>query len=86
MRWTWCGLWRRGWGLRRPRRRFGGWVSHYSLFKGEEGDAIIVGASSKEQFEETLVSLEKGPLPEDMVKAFNEGWALVKGVARPYFH
>lgn len=62
------------------------WVSHHSLLRREEGDAIIVGASSKKQLEENLVSLEKGPLPEELVKAFDEGWALVKGVARPYFH
>ncbi|KAK7733302.1 hypothetical protein SLS53_008199 [Cytospora paraplurivora] len=62
------------------------WISHHSLLRREEGDAIIIGASSKKQLEENLVSLEKGPLPEELVKAFDEGWALVKGVARPYFH
>ncbi|KUI53240.1 Aflatoxin B1 aldehyde reductase member 3 [Cytospora mali] len=62
------------------------WVSHHSLLKREEGDAIIIGASSKGQLEENLVNLEKGPLPEEMVKAFDEGWSIVKGVCKPYFH
>ncbi|KAF3765558.1 Aldo/keto reductase [Cryphonectria parasitica EP155] len=61
------------------------WVSHHSLMKREHGDAIIIGASSATQLEENLTNLEKGPLPEEMVKAFDEGWAIVKGVCKPYF-
>ena len=53
--------------------------------KREYGDAVIIGASSAAQLEENLTNLEKGPLPEEMVKAFDEGWAIVKGVCGPYF-
>jgi len=62
------------------------WISHHSLLSREHGDAIIIGASSAKQLEENLVNFEKGPLPEEVVKAFDEGWAKVKGVCRPYFH
>lgn len=62
------------------------WVSHHSLMKREHGDAVIIGASSAAQLEENLVNLEKGPLPEEMVRAFDEGWAIVKGICKPYFH
>lgn len=62
------------------------WASHHSLMERERGDAVIIGASSADQLEENLTNLEKGPLPEEMVKAFDEGWAIVKGVCRPYFH
>lgn len=62
------------------------WVSHHSVMGREHGDAVIIGASSAEQLEENLANLEKGPLPEEMVKAFDEGWAIVKGVCKPYFH
>ncbi|KAF2178411.1 Aldo/keto reductase [Zopfia rhizophila CBS 207.26] len=61
------------------------WASHHSLMKGECGDAVIIGASGAAQLEENLTNLEKGPLPEEMTKAFDEGWAIVKGVAGPYF-
>lgn len=50
------------------------------------GDAIIIGASSKEQLEENLTNFEKGPLPDEIVEAFDQGWARVKGDCRPYFH
>ncbi|ROW06961.1 hypothetical protein VMCG_04039 [Cytospora schulzeri] len=60
------------------------WAVHHSLMRREEGDAVIIGASSKGQLEENLVNFEKGPLPEEMVRAFDEGWAIVKGVCKPY--
>lgn len=62
------------------------WVSHHSLLKKEHGDAIIIGASSASQLEENLVNLEKGPLPEELLEAFDKGWEIVKGVSKPYFH
>ncbi|KAL9066481.1 MAG: hypothetical protein Q9161_007544 [Pseudevernia consocians] len=58
------------------------WASHHSLMKSESGDAIITGASSAAQLEENLTNLEKGPLPEELVKAFDEGWAIVKRYRR----
>ena len=61
------------------------WTSHHSALKEAAGDAIIVGASSAAQLEENLMGLEKGPLPEDLVKAVDAGWEIVRGVAGPYF-
>ena len=61
------------------------WASHHSLMKREYGDAVITGASSASQLEENLTNLEKGPLPEELVRAFDEGWAVVKGACGPYF-
>ena len=62
------------------------WVNHHSLMKKEHGDTIIIGASSAQQLEENLTNLEKGPLPDELVKAFDEGWAIVKGSCKPYYH
>jgi len=62
------------------------WVNHHSLLRAEHGDAIIIGASSASQLEENLTNLEKGPLPEELVRAFDEGWEIVKATCRPYFH
>lgn len=62
------------------------WVSHHSLMRREHGDAVIIGASSLAHIEQNLVDLEKGPLPEDVVKALDEAWADVKVHASNYFH
>jgi len=62
------------------------WIANHSLLKREFGDAVIIGASSARQLEDNLTNLEKGPLPEEVLKAFDEGWEHVKSVARPYFH
>lgn len=63
----------------------GRWVTYHSLLDKDLGDTTLVGASSAEQLEANLTGLEKGPLPEEMVKAFDEGWAIIKGDAGPYF-
>ncbi|EKM52793.1 uncharacterized protein PHACADRAFT_261422 [Phanerochaete carnosa HHB-10118-sp] len=62
------------------------WVEHHSLLKREHGDAIIIGASSLKHIEQNLIDLEKGSLPEDVVKTLDEAWASVKGTATNYFH
>lgn len=62
------------------------WSSHHSLLSREAGDAIIIGASSAKQLETNLADLEKGPLPEELVNALDEGWATAKVLAKPYFY
>ncbi|KLO16931.1 Aldo/keto reductase [Schizopora paradoxa] len=62
------------------------WVSHHSLMKREFGDAVLIGASSLKHIEQNLIDLEKGPLPEDVVKALDEAWLVVAAYASPYFH
>jgi aflatoxin B1 aldehyde reductase len=61
------------------------WMTNHSQLKREYGDAIIIGASSAKQLDENLTNLEKGPLPDEVVQAFDEGWAKVKGICLPYF-
>lgn len=62
------------------------WVRYHSQLRGEHGDAIIIGASSADQLQGNLTSLEKGPLPDEAVRAFDEGWAIARAVTKPYFH
>ncbi|PVH72723.1 Aldo/keto reductase [Cadophora sp. DSE1049] len=62
------------------------WISHHSLLDRKYGDTIIIGASSAAQLEENLTNLEKGPLPEDVVEALEEGWKTVRGVCVTYWH
>ncbi|KAI5124485.1 hypothetical protein M0805_003012 [Coniferiporia weirii] len=62
------------------------WVSHHSLMKRENGDSILIGASSLNHIEQNLIDLEKGPLPDEVVKALDEAWLVVKASATNYFH
>jgi len=62
------------------------WITHHSLLSKEHKDGIIIGASSAKQLDQNLADFEKGPLPEDVVAAYNEAWLKVKGVCRQYFH
>jgi aflatoxin B1 aldehyde reductase len=61
-------------------------MTHHSFLSKEHGDAVIIGASSAKQLEQNLIDMEKDKLPDDILKAFDEGWAKVKGNCRPYFH
>ncbi|KAJ7643581.1 Aldo/keto reductase [Roridomyces roridus] len=61
------------------------WVSHHSLLRAEHGDSVLIGSSSVDHIGKNLRDLEKGPLREDVVKALDEAWASVKGIAKPYY-
>ncbi|KAF7972036.1 hypothetical protein HWV62_19261 [Athelia sp. TMB] len=62
------------------------WISHHSLMSREHGDSVLIGASSTKHIEQNLLDLEKGPLPEDVVKALDEAWDSVKSHAVVYWH
>ncbi|KAG6824202.1 hypothetical protein H0H93_002443, partial [Arthromyces matolae] len=62
------------------------WISHHSLLKREHGDAVLIGASSLKHIEQNLLDLEKGPLPDEVVKALDEAWLLAKPIASKYWH
>jgi aryl-alcohol dehydrogenase-like predicted oxidoreductase len=54
------------------------WVTYNSPLKKEQGDAIIVGASSTEQLEQTLSGIEKGPLSNKAVEGIDKIWEEIK--------
>jgi len=60
------------------------WLSHHSVLSRAHGDAIIVGASKPEHLEKNLIDLEKGPLPEEVLKFVNGLWEHVKADAPAY--
>jgi len=63
------------------------WLVHHSELKIKDGnDGIIVGVSSKQQLESNLADLEKGPLPEEVVKALDEAWLVAKPTTANYWH
>ncbi|KAG6823186.1 hypothetical protein H0H92_011108, partial [Tricholoma furcatifolium] len=62
------------------------WISHHSLLKREHGDSVLIGASSLKHIEQNLLDLEKGPLPDDVVKALDEAWVVAKPYSSIYWH
>ncbi|PPQ75434.1 hypothetical protein CVT26_015356 [Gymnopilus dilepis] len=62
------------------------WISHHGQLKREHGDAVLIGASSIKHVEENLADLEKGPLPEEVVRILDDAWSDVQPYASRYFH
>lgn len=62
------------------------WLMHHSKLEAKLGDTVIIGASSTKHLEDNLKDMEKGPLPEDVLEALNEAWAIAKGSAWNYYH
>ncbi|OAQ61738.1 aflatoxin B1 aldehyde reductase member 2 [Pochonia chlamydosporia 170] len=63
------------------------WVVHHSKLKIKDGnDGILIGVSSVAQLEDNLNNLEKGPLPEEVVKALDEAWQVSKADSTNYWH
>ncbi|KAL2874964.1 hypothetical protein SGCOL_009806 [Colletotrichum sp. CLE4] len=46
------------------------WTVYHSILSKEHDDSVIIGASSPEQLETNLDMIEQGPLPKDVVSAF----------------
>ncbi|KAI0637042.1 Aldo/keto reductase [Trametes polyzona] len=59
------------------------WCQHHSVLTPEDG--IILGASSAAQLEQNLEDSEKGPLPEEVVKALDEARRIVGANVPPYW-
>lgn len=68
------------------------WCLHHSKLEvagvnGSKGnDGLIIGVSSLSQLEANLKDAEKGPLPEEVVKALDEAWMVSKANAPNYWH
>ncbi|KAK4164356.1 putative aflatoxin B1 aldehyde reductase member [Cladorrhinum sp. PSN259] len=63
------------------------WVVHHSKLNVLDGnDGVIIGVSGIEQLDENLNGFEKGPLPEEVVKAFDEAWGIAKVDTVNYWH
>ncbi|KAK4574105.1 hypothetical protein LTR86_001866 [Recurvomyces mirabilis] len=62
------------------------WLKYHSVLSVEKGDGIILGVGSVKHLEGNFQALEKPALPEDVVKATDEAWAMVKGAVGPYTH
>jgi aflatoxin B1 aldehyde reductase len=62
------------------------WVMHHSQLKVVDGDdGIVIGGSSLQQLEENLNSLEKGPLPDELVAVVEQAGRVAKGDMEVYW-
>ncbi|KAI0709123.1 Aldo/keto reductase [Earliella scabrosa] len=59
------------------------WCQHHSVLTPEDG--IILGASSAAQLKQNLEDSEKGPLPDEVVKALDEARLIVGASAPTYW-
>lgn len=62
------------------------WLVHHAGLKPELGDAVILGAGGVKNLESNLVDLEKGPLPDEAVKALDDAWLVCKAYAPKYWY
>ena len=61
------------------------WMAYHSMLDGDRGDAILIGASKVEHLKQNMDSIKEGPLPENIVKAFERAWTITKGDSPEYF-
>ena len=61
------------------------WLAFHSMLQGDRGDAILIGASRIDHLRQNIETLREGPLPRDMVTAFEEAWRLTKADSPEYF-
>jgi aflatoxin B1 aldehyde reductase len=61
-------------------------VHHSALAVKNGNDGVIIGVSSLGPLTGNLRDLEKGPLPEEVVKVLDQAWAINKGTAPRYWH
>lgn len=61
------------------------WLAYHSMLDGNRGDAILIGASKLNHLVQNMDAVKAGPLPEDMVNAFEQAWMLTKGDSPEYF-
>ncbi len=61
------------------------WLAYHSMLDEKRGDAILIGASKLNHLIENMNAVKAGPLPEDVVEAFDQAWAICRGVSREYF-
>ena len=61
------------------------WLTYHSMLNGERGDAILIGASKLNHLIQNMETVKAGPLPDDIVEAFETAWSMTKGDSPEYF-
>lgn len=61
------------------------WLANHSMLNGNRGDAILIGASKLAHLKQNIEAVNAGPLPEDVISAFNVAWNISKADSPEYF-
>ena len=61
------------------------WLAYHSMLNGERGDAILIGASKLHHLQQNMETVKGGPLPKDVVDAFEKAWIVSKKDSPEYF-
>lgn len=61
------------------------WLANHSQLEESKGDGIILGASKINHLEQNITAVEKGPLPDSVLDAFDKAWAETKADSPDYF-
>jgi aflatoxin B1 aldehyde reductase len=61
------------------------WLANHSMLNPERGDGIIIGASSIEQLIQNISFVNRGSLPDEVVRAIEDAWTVCKADAPEYF-
>jgi aflatoxin B1 aldehyde reductase len=60
------------------------WTVYHSALSTENGDAVVLGASSVEQMQKNLDAIDAGPLPEELLRLVEDVGEALKGRAALY--
>lgn len=61
------------------------WLAYHSMLSGERRDAILIGASKLNHLTQNMQAVKAGPLPGNVVAAFEEAWNISKADSPNYF-
>lgn len=61
------------------------WLAYHSMLNGDRGDAILIGASKLYHLQQNMETVKAGPLPKEVVDAFEKAWAVSKKDSPEYF-
>ena len=64
------------------------WWTHHSTLNMQNGgrDGVIIGVSNYDQLVSNLKDLEKGPLPEEVLKDLDKAWMVTRATTPQYWH
>lgn len=60
------------------------WLKHHSDLDQNE-DGIVIGVSGLDQLNQDIDALKAGPLPAEVVAAYDSGWDITRAACKKYF-
>lgn len=61
------------------------WLTNHSMLVAEDGDGILLGASSIEQMEQNMLAAKKEDLPQSILEKMDAAWEIAKPDSPAYF-